>query len=1067
MEENILLAKLIPPEPAVHYMRRAKVMKKLSNSHNAKLTILNSGAGYGKTSALAQFLADQSITFSWYQITADDDDILPFLRHLFYSVRRVFPSFGDQMSGWDQLSTFPKVDELNNLFTLFANEFYKIRGPFFVILDDYYLVDHIFQIQYVMEKLIVHLPSNVHFILSTRVYPSWNCLRNLRLTNQLVECVEEDFVFTAEEIQVFFEDYFDIHMMEEQVNKILQSTDGWAIAILFLAKQTNNLEESIAKLQNLSTNDIFHYLSDEVFESLDEFEKEAIMKFSIFETFSYEMIEEFYGKEFSELLQKLVQKQIFIQPLSGYSEFRYHVLFQQFLELKMIEKNLKEYNLLHYKASLFFSKKQNAIQTVYHAMKTKDEDIIATNLIRYASEFLVGGKYDWLIERIRELSEKTMIEHFQLYYFEGESQRFRAQYKKAHLAYEKCIEYAQLSNDYNFILRAKAGIANIYLDTIQPSLAERYLQEAMELVKFTTIENNQLQLIKKQYAENLVNLGKPYEAEKWIKEVGISAEILKQGNLDVRILLRQGKLQQAKNLIEKRLDSTSVRADAYRETDVLYSFILSLLGENKKALEIANKSINKKEIEYAQYNLSVAYLRKGHTLLALNPYDILDAEKYYKKSIEIMDQLQVNRAKAEAYMGLAIVNSRKSHFVEAFKYAHLGLKETERFYDHWVSALLYTALAIIYVEQEKYEDAKKAIHLAHQKFLNAKDYFGITIVYFWTAYIAYKENDEVVFYKNFQDCMITLFERKYEFLLTTLHIFGPGQKLVWWQMMNRWKKEAIQNGLDHLIGKGYQLLEVKVSKPVPSYIYKIQLFGNVIVLRDHQEIEDKAWQREKAKELFLYLYKNYSRFVSKEELVNVLWPDSTDEASNRDFKVAYNALLKVLEPNRTPRSDSCYIVRKQSMYKLETKHCILSDYVSFKEFIQFGMEEKSPTFSNEWLLRGIYLYKGDLMADKSNLEWVQDMRVEVKDLYMQAVERLAQNYVRLKEFKKTIYWAECLLKLDNTWEEAYRLIMYAHYQLHNRAQAVRWFEKCEKVLKTELNIEPMETTFQMYDLILR
>lgn len=45
--------------------------------------------------------------------------------------------------------------------------------------------------------------------------------------------------------------------------------------------------------------------------------------------------------------------------------------------------------------------------------------------------------------------------------------------------------------------------------------------------------------------------------------------------------------------------------------------------------------------------------------------------------------------------------------------------------------------------------------------------------------------------------------------------------------------------------------------------------------------------------------------------------------------------------------------------------------------------------------------------------------------------------------------------------------MYGYYQLHNRAQAVKWFEKCERILKKELNIEPMETTVQMYDMILK
>lgn len=1065
MEDNLLLSKLIPPEPAIHYMRRSKVTKKLANSHQAKLTVLHSGAGFGKSSALAQFLADQDIDFSWYQVTEDDDDILPFLRHMFYSVRRVYPTFGENMDGWDQLSMFPKVEELNKIFTLFVNAFCQIKEPFFVVLDDYYLVEHIFHIHYIMEKLIMHIPSNVHLIISTRTYPSFGCIRNLRLKSQLVECMEEDFVFSADEIQVFFEDYFDRPITEEQVQSILHITEGWAIAILFLATQTIDLMKSIEKLQSPSTNDFFHYLSDEVFESLDDIEKDAIMKFSIFETFSTEIIESFYGETFSNLLQNLVHKHVFIQPLSGHSEFRYHVLFKRFLEVKMMEQKFEEYMALHLKAAKYFAQKKNAIQSVFHAMKTKDEDLIASILICFAKQFIEEGKFDWFIERVRELSEVSMRKHFKLYYFEGECQRFRAQYEKAKKAYEICIMLAEESKAYDVMFKAKVGIAHIYLDTIQPALAENYLQEALDLVERLYLDDIDLQFFQKQYAENLVNLGKPFEAEKWVLDVGLSKEILIQGNLDVRILLRQGKIHQAKNLLENRLNTSSLVSDAYRETDVLYAFILILQGENDLALEIANKSIVKNMNTHAQYILAVAHLRKGHSLLVLNPSSIAEAEQCYYKTIEIMDNIQVNRAKAESYMGLAIVKSRQHQPDQAIKYAQLGLKETERVHDHWVSALLYVSLSIIYMEHEIYKEAKESLENAYRKFEMANDTFGLMIVHFWLAYIAFIQKDDKVFVSKFKHCLSTILEKNYHFFIRKKHLFGPSESILWWKMMRKWT--ALQKELHPYVSSICTLLEVDIEQPVPMYSYKIQLFGNMIVYRDGEEIVEKSWQREKAREILIYLYINQARFVSKEELMNALWPEATEATSLRDFKVAYNALLKVLEPSRQPRTESAYVIRKHSMYKLMTNHCITSDLELFKKFITNGLQEKNPLLSNEWLLRCIELYKGEIIGDKLQLEWLQDLRTDIKNLYMQAIERLAQNFIRLKDFKQTIYWAEQLLKQDETWEEAYRLIMYGYYQLQNRAQAVKWFEKCEKVLKQELNIEPMETTIQMFDMILR
>lgn len=1063
LENNVLQSKLIPPEPAIHYMRRAKIMKKLANSHHAKLTILASGAGFGKSSALAQFVADQSISYSWYQVTEDDDDVLPFLRHLLYSVRRVKPSFGENLDGWDQLSMFPKAEELNKLFTMFVNEFCKIRTTFFVIIDDYYLVDHIFHIQYIMEKLLLFLPPNIHLIISSRVYPSWSCIRKLKLNHQVVECIEEDFVFSEEEIQVFFEDYFDRHITEQQAKHILKATEGWAIAILFLANQTIDLEKSIAKLQNISSNAFFHYLSEEVFETLEEFEKEAILNLSIFETFSYGLVEAFYGKDYLNLLENLVEKHVFIQPLSGRTEFRYHVLFQQFLEYKMIDQNVELYTSLHQKAVHFFTQQQNSVQSVYHAMKTKNEDAIAETLVYFAEQFIEDGKFDWFIERIRELSDSTKSTHFQLYFYEGESQRFRAQYGKAKIAYENCIKFAELEHAFEYIVKANTGIAHIFLDTIQPSIAESYLQEALKLAENAQLEESYLQFMQKQYVENLVNLGKTYEAEQWVSKVGLSRQLLMQGNLDSRILLRQGKLHEARELLQKRLDQQSLLSDTYRETDVLFAFVLILLGDYVKAIEFVNKSIEKKENKYAEYVRSVAYLRKGHALLILNSADISEAEQCYQITIEMMDNIQVDRAKAESYMGLAIVRSRQHRFEDAIRYAQMGLKETEKVHDHWVSALLYIVLSIIYIEHAKYEEAKKTLEKAENKFKNANDTFGQTVVHFWSAFIAYKTDDMIAFEKYFTDCINMVFERQYDFLIHTPHILGPKNSIVWWQMTHFW--DTLRK--PHDATRVFQLIGVSHLQSVPPHMYTVQLFGNLMIHRDGIEIAEKVWQREKAKELFIFLYLNHTRFVSKTELMDVLWPEATEEAMHRDFKVVYNALLKVLEPKRSPRSESAYILRKQSMYKLITKHCITSDLDDFKQLIAYGLEEKNPHFANEWLLRGIRLYKGELISDKGQLEWLQGIREELKHVYMEAVERLAQNFVRLKQFRNTIYWAEQLLRLDNTWEEAYRLIMFSYYQLHNRSQAVKWFEKCENVLKIELNIEPMETTIQMYEMILK
>lgn len=60
---------------------------------------------------------------------------------------------------------------------------------------------------------------------------------------------------------------------------------------------------------------------------------------------------------------------------------------------------------------------------------------------------------------------------------------------------------------------SNAGIAHIYLDTIQPALAETYLIKAIHYSQITEkMPEKERALLKRQFAENLVNLGRAKDA---------------------------------------------------------------------------------------------------------------------------------------------------------------------------------------------------------------------------------------------------------------------------------------------------------------------------------------------------------------------------------------------------------------------------------------------------------------------------------------------------------------------------------------------------------------------------
>ena len=108
----LLQSKIIPPIPTSTYMRSSSFIKKMKTSEHVKLTLLHSGAGYGKSSGLSSYFTDTRTLYSWYTVTEEDDDILPFITYLQQSIQRIIPNFGHSFKEWETPSMYPKEEDL-------------------------------------------------------------------------------------------------------------------------------------------------------------------------------------------------------------------------------------------------------------------------------------------------------------------------------------------------------------------------------------------------------------------------------------------------------------------------------------------------------------------------------------------------------------------------------------------------------------------------------------------------------------------------------------------------------------------------------------------------------------------------------------------------------------------------------------------------------------------------------------------------------------------------------------------------------------------------------------------
>ena len=223
----------------------------------------------------------------------------------------------------------------------------------------------------------------------------------------------------------------------------------------------------------------------------------------------------FIGDEAADgTYMKFAGQHVFIQPLGESGTYRYHALFQQFLEAKWLLSDPEFASNLHIrKRRIIIMNKSNPGQAIYHAIKSADNAFIAEMLAEHGAALVKSGQFEWLLDTIKELPRDVRDMYYPLHYYEGEAHRYRAFYEKARQAYTACLQLAKNNEDAYFQSRANAGIAHIYLDTIQPGMAEPYLLEAISFAqKSVKTSFHEMEMLKRQFAENLVNLGKATEA---------------------------------------------------------------------------------------------------------------------------------------------------------------------------------------------------------------------------------------------------------------------------------------------------------------------------------------------------------------------------------------------------------------------------------------------------------------------------------------------------------------------------------------------------------------------------
>lgn len=1067
MKLPIIKTKFTPPIFRDTYVLRPKLMNKLSKGVDYPLTIVHAGAGYGKSASLSFFSKETPILSCWYSITKQEDEFLPFLIHLLHSIRSKLPEFGSSLLTFlDHNSQQSFEDSIDFICSELINELTLLEYDFLIILDDFHLLEKSKGIEKCFEIIIKFLPPQIHFVISSRTKLNWSLFTSLHVKGNILEIGREDLIFSRDEVEVLFLDYFEDDLPQKQLEMIHELTEGWIIAIkMFQQHLISNPEQSLSKINVDSVDDLFFYLAHEVFMDQSSEIKNFLLLTSTFDQFSSSICEDVLGiRNADKMIEKLLTKNLFLISI-GEKQYRYHALFKDFLE-NQLKKDKVKYEKTHRAIANFYLNSKNYENAVDHYLIIEDYEVLAALLIEVGQSMLDKGKLEFLLNVLLQIPENIIERHYPLYLISAEIYRYQCKYESAIATYQKLENLSRKFQNPFVEGLSVEGQAKVYLDTIQPRVAQDLLRNSIRIYedsKFDIPDDKKMELYSLM-AENLVNLGNLEQAEEWIDRIKRINQEYENVELESRFHLRAGKLQEAEDLLLRNRSKVEPSlSKSHRETDLLLSLIYSFTGEGEKARKFADSGLEHGLNRKSPFVEACGWIRKGHALQMETAYNKQQIINTYETALRMMEELNISRGKAEPLMGLCLFYGKNYDYRFALFYGEKALMETERVEDHWLSSLIRLSIGIAAFLNEKVEDARMRFQDCLVSFRECNSQFGYMVTHFWMCLLRMQEGDENEVEKSLAALLPIVKSLNYQFFFMRKTLFGPNDLQVVLPLLLFAKNKKIESDF---VVELLKSLGVKEDLSYhPGYTLTIKTFGDFEVWLGDQKLDEKAWKRDRAKEL-LQLLITYKNGLSRSDILSLIWGESGEESGGNEFKVALNALNNAIEPNRKARSKAYFITRINSRYLLNPHAAIHLDRDQFEKMIGAGLVESDQDLALETLKSALRLYTGDFLIERRDDRWSASERDRMRILFLRGAEKVAQLHLSKEEFDPTIRYCDEILAIDPCWEEAYRLLIYCYFRKNNRPYALRLYEKCCEILEKEMCVKPLESTTSMYQMVL-
>jgi LuxR family transcriptional regulator, maltose regulon positive regulatory protein len=370
------------------------------------LILVTAPAGYGKTTALSQWAAQDPREFAWVTVDEADADPVRLAGHVALALHRIQPLDPAVFRALAAGEGSRHLTALGHLLTSLRN--WNRRGV--LVLDDVHELRNVAAINFI-RALAAGLPAGFQLAVGSRLMLGFGRLRS---EDRSVELGVEYLAFTTVEARAVLASA-GVDTSDDTVDTLVRRTEGWPAGVYLAARAIGTASDPAVAARRLTGDDpyILDYFRDELLDRESPETVRFLMRTAALDQMSGALCDHVLGRSGSaHRLAEAARRNLFVVPLDRRGEwYRYHSLVAEMLLSELRRREPGEESRVHRRAAGWYEEHGQPEKAIGHRLAGGDTLAAARLINRHAPDFAAAGRLQTVRRWLDALGQDGLLSY--------------------------------------------------------------------------------------------------------------------------------------------------------------------------------------------------------------------------------------------------------------------------------------------------------------------------------------------------------------------------------------------------------------------------------------------------------------------------------------------------------------------------------------------------------------------------------------------------------------------------------------------------------------------------------